>query len=179
MSEKSLSYPYAKAYLDLSKENGTLDMGLKDMELISQTGADNPELKTVLANPLHSLDKKRDILFSIFKALQPETKKLIEILFQKERPGLIFSVASEFISQYRVFKNIQRVEVCTAAPISSKLQDQILQELEKSLNGKVEIVHTVDPELIGGMVVQIGDRRYDGTIRKSLQNVKKSLMDRL
>jgi F-type H+-transporting ATPase subunit delta len=178
MSDKNLAFPYSKAFLDLSIQENRLDLAHKDMQSLSKIGEENPELKLALQNPLIPLVKKKNILLQVMGNLSPATLKLLELLIEKERPGLVFTVADEFARLYREYLKIQAVEITTAQVIKPELEKEILAHLEKALAGKIEMTKKVDPELIGGLMIRIGDKRYDGTIRKSLLEVKKNLMEK-
>jgi len=178
MSEKNLAFPYSKAFLDLSIQENKLESSYADMLSIIDIGEENPELKLVLQNPLVSLEKKKTILLEVLKFLKPETKKLLEILIQKERAGLVFSVAQEFTRQYREYHKILSVSITTAQALKPKMEKEIRSHLEKVLSGKIELTQTVDPEVIGGLLIRIGDHQFDGTIRKSLLEMKNNLLEK-
>lgn len=179
MSKKTLAFPYSKAFFDLESEENRLESAYSDMKIISQIGNENPELTLALENPLIPLEKKRILLLQVMRSLNPKTLNLVELLIQKERASLIFSVADEFSRQYREFKKILSIEITTAQSLKPALEKKIQTHIEKVLSEKIEMKKNIDPDVIGGLMIQIGDKRYDGTIRKSLLDLKKKLLEKV
>ena len=179
MSEQTIAFPYAKAFIEQSLLENWLEKANSDMELISRVGIENPALGQALKNPLIHLEKKRSLIVSVFsKSIESKTMKFLDILVQKERAGVLMAVAEEFSRQYREYHHIQAVEVITAFPLGPKLESEVLSHLEKELQQKVFLTKSVDSDLIGGILIKIGDRQYNGTIRKGLTEIRKSLMEK-
>lgn len=178
MSDQSQAYPYAKAYLDQSLIENKLEKAYSEMILLLRVGEDNPILEITLKSPLIHISKKIEIVLAIFSTqLEERTMRFLKLILQKERSGLLFSIAMEFIRQYREYHNIIIVEVISPTILGKDIEEEILQVLKKQLPNKIELKKEVDPELIGGLILKIGDRQYDGSIRRSLREVKKGLLE--
>ncbi len=177
--DKTIAYPYAKAFLEQSLAEDILENAYRDMESISKVGNENPDLVFALRSPLIHLSKKKEILKDVFEQrLHPKTLNLLYLLVAKERASFLFSVAAEFSRQYQEYHTILEIEMVTAFPINSVTENKLLNQLESKLAGKIKLRKTVDSDLIGGILIKIGDYRYDGSIRKNLVEVKKCLMQK-
>ncbi len=183
MGDLQVAYPYAKAFLDLSISNNRLDLAMGDMEMLKKVGIENPSLVQALKSPLIHRERKLEILVAIFsKNIQKETFNFLELILQKERIEWVFTMVDEFLRLYKSYLNMVEIEITTAIPLTKKLEDAILirlksdfiKDFHKDFKGEMVLIKSIDPDLIGGMIIKIGDRKYDGSIRKGINDVKKS-----
>jgi F-type H+-transporting ATPase subunit delta len=143
------------------------------MELFSQTLQASHELQSVLANPIIGHARKIRILEAIFgKKINKVTDSFFKIMVNKSRAGVLYATSKEFINQYNLIKHISRAFVTSAAPMSEENKKTIKAELEAATGGTIELHTKVDPELIGGFVLTIGDRQVDTSISNSLTILK-------
>lgn len=176
MSEINVASRYAKSLIDLAEEQKSLEEIKDDMRFFVQTLKSNPELKAVLANPIVSPDKKTAILKAIFSAkVSKATIGFMLIMIRKGRSGLLYHSAKEFGNQYNVRKNIVKASVVSATPLSAENKAKIIQIINQSTGGEIILEVKVDPALIGGFVLQVGDRQFDASISSSLDKLKKEL----
>ena len=173
MSELTVATRYAKALIDLAEENKSLEETRKDMELFSQTLRANQELQAVLGNPIIAHSKKIKILEAIFSGkVSKVTDSFFKIMVNKSRSEILYPTSKEFINQYNIIKHIVRAYVSSATPLSEKNKKDIITELERSTGGKIELHAKVDPKLIGGFVLTVGDMQVDTSISSSLNRLK-------
>ena len=174
MSEIQVASRYAKSLIDLAQEQNVLEPVRQDIELFIKICKENPELRAVLANPIISLDKKAAILSSIFTG---KVNQLIlnyfKIVVNKGRSEILYATAKEFTNSYNVLKNIVKARVSSAAPLSEKSRKQIEDAVKEVTKGEVVLETTVDPNLIGGYVLTVGDKQLDTSISSSLKKLKK------
>ena len=173
MSEITVATRYAKSLIDLAVENKSLEETRKDMELFSQTLKANYQLQAVLANPIIAHNKKIKILEAIFGGkVSKVTDSFFRIMINKSRSEILYPAAKEFINQYNIVKHIVRAYVTSATPLSAENKKSIIAELEASVKGTIELHTKVDPKLIGGFVLMIGDLQVDTSISSSLNRLK-------
>lgn len=165
---------YAKSLLDLSIERGSLDAVLADMHVLNATVDSSRELQLLLLSPIIKADKKNSILASLFKDKVGElTMSFMTLLTKKGREGVLSSVIKSFISQVQAYKGIVPAEVISAAPLDSVLLEKVTT-LAKELAGKqIELHQEVNPELIGGFILTVGDKQVDQSVAGKIQSLKR------
>ncbi|MBS1521074.1 MAG: ATP synthase F1 subunit delta [Bacteroidetes bacterium] len=173
MSELTVATRYAKSLIDLAMEQKSLEETKKDMVFFSQTLKANYQLQAVLANPIVAHAKKIKILEAIFGAkVSKLTDSFFKIMINKSRSEILYATAKEFINQYNVIKHIIRAYVTSATPLSEENKKKIVAELEAATKGTIELHTKVDPKLIGGFVLTVGDMQVDTSISTSLNKLK-------
>jgi len=173
MSEVTVAIRYAKALIDLATEQKALESVHKDMDLFVHTIKANPELNAVLANPIIYHDKKIKILAGIFgDKVSKVTIGFFNLMVNKSRAEIIYPAALEFVNQYDVVKNITTATVISATELSAANKKTIIAEIEAETKGTVKLIARVDPNLIGGFVLTVGDRQIDTSISNSLARLK-------
>ncbi|MGY3088291.1 F-type H+-transporting ATPase subunit delta [Hymenobacter sp. UYAg731] len=179
MADQRVAARYAKSLLDLGQEMGTLDAVKADMDLLSKTMADSRELRLLLRNPIVKHDKKLAILKAIFEGkVSDMTLRFFTILTDKNRESAIEGIGPEFLAQYNVLQGIQSAQVTSATPLTptARAEMQALVTRETGLT-EVQLTEKVDPELIGGFVLRVGDNQIDDSVRTSLRKLRTSLQE--
>ena len=179
MADQRVAARYAKSLLDLGKEMGTLSAVKDDMDLLSKTMADSRELRLLLRNPIVKHDKKLAILKAIFEGkVSDMTLRFFTILTDKNRESAIEGIGPEFLMQYNILRGIQSAEVTSATPLTpaARAEMQALVTRETGLT-EVQLTEKVDPELIGGFVLRVGDNQIDDSVRTSLRKLRTSLQE--
>ena len=179
MADQRVAARYAKSLLDLGKEMGTLESVKDDMDLLSKTVAESRELRLLLRNPIVKHDKKLAILTAIFQGkVSDVTMQFFTILTQKNRESALESMGTEFQVQYNVMQGIQTAQVTSATPLTPALRDELEQLVIKQTGlTEVKLTEKVDPSLIGGFVLRVGDQQIDDSVRTSLRKLRTSLQE--
>jgi F-type H+-transporting ATPase subunit delta len=173
MSELTVATRYAKSLIDLAVEQKSLEETKKDMVFFSQTLRANYQLQAVLANPIVAHNKKIKILEAIFgNKVSKLTDSFFKIMINKSRSEILYATSKEFINQYNVIKHIIRAYVTSATALSEENKKKIVAELEAATKGIIELHTKVDPKLIGGFVLTVGDMQVDTSISTSLNKLK-------
>ena len=173
MSEFKVASRYAKSILDLAREQNVLEAIHADMLQVIEVIKSNSQLQAVLRNPIIKLDKKENILKAIFgKTANPLLVSFFTMLIQKGRAGILYPTAGEFISQYNVEKGIIEASVVSAAPLSKEHQDQITELVKNEFGNEVILSSKIDPELIGGFILTVGDRQIDASVAGKLNKLE-------
>jgi F-type H+-transporting ATPase subunit delta len=174
MADIRVASRYVKSLLGLAVEKNALENVHNDMILFSKVCEENRAFTLMLRNPIIKHDKKREILEAIFKGkVHNLTFAIFDIITRKNREPLLPAIAKEFHVAYKNFKEIGSASVTTAVPLDKKLRDEIEQIVKKLSDRKqVEIEEKVDPEMIGGFVLNVGDRQIDASIKNKLKALK-------
>ncbi|MEM6321849.1 MAG: ATP synthase F1 subunit delta [Bacteroidota bacterium] len=175
MSVTRIASRYAKSLLDLAQEQNKLDRVLEDVETFQQA-TEQRDFFLLLKSPIVNPDKKGTILKEIFSEKFDElTMAFVNIVLRKGREGYLPDIAKEFITQYRSLKHISTVKVTTATALSEASLAAIKQQLQGSdkTEANIEIVTEVNPNLIGGFVIEFDDKLYDASVAHKLSQLKK------
>jgi F-type H+-transporting ATPase subunit delta len=174
MADIRVASRYVKSLLGLAVEKNALDKVHQDMNLFSQVCDENRAFTLMLRNPIIKHDKKRDILEKIFKGkVHALTLSIFDVITRKNREPLLPEIAKEFHVAYNDYHNIGAASVTTATAIDKTLRAEIEQIVKKLSDKKqVEIIEKVDPEMIGGFVLNVGDRQVDASIKNKLKALK-------
>jgi len=179
MIEDRIGYRYAKSLFDLAKEKNLLEEVKDDMAVIHGVSEQSREFRTMLSSPLISASKKEAILAAIFggKLESDFTKHLIDIIVRKGRERYLDNAAKSFLELYDREKHIQRGVLTSAVTLSEEQVAAIKAQVEKETGDTFEMDVEVDPELIGGFVLKIGDRLFDGSVASSLRKLKQDFQE--
>lgn len=170
---------YSRALLDLARERGEEDALLDELTQLADSLDRNPDFADFLASPLVDGKARRAALEKAFRGRASDLLvDGLQVLNRKERLGLLPAVAQAYRSQHRELKGIVDVHVRTAVPLSPALRQQ-LEEAARRFTGRAPfLIEQVDPALLGGLVVQVGDRRVDTSIASRLHEIARRLDDR-
>jgi len=174
MSVTRIATRYAKSLIELAIEQGKLEGVYNDINTL-KAAAQNRELHLMLKSPIIHGDKKVAVLKALFgNSMDPLTMSYMTLLTNKNREGYLTEIAAEFINQYKVIKKITSVRVVTAAPMS----DEVLNDLRHKLlasgvtSENLEIESSVNPDLIGGFILEFDNKRYDSSVAHKLEELK-------
>ncbi len=149
-----------------------------DMQLFSQVVSQNRDFKLLLQNPIVKSDKKLAIINKVFKGkVQELTLAFFNLIARKNREAVLNAVATSFQEQYRIKQGIQSAEVVSAVPLTPALRDELGQKLVAQTGKRIELVERVDPSLIGGFVLTVGDKQIDSSVRNSLRKLRNQFKD--
>ena len=175
MAASAVARRYGKSLLTLCKEQGVVDVVDRDMRALAETVADNRELAAVLGSPVIRPEKKEAIVRAAFAAAHALSVDFLALLAKKGRAGLLADMASAFVSLVREERGIVLAEVVTAAPLDDARRAEINQLISKVHEGGVELSEKVDPHLIGGFKLRVGDRMIDATVFQTLRSMHRNL----
>jgi F-type H+-transporting ATPase subunit delta len=178
MTNPRLATRYAKSLLDLSIEQNSLDAVYADMKFLEQITKSNPDFVALLRSPVISSDKKNKIIAAVTEGrVSNLTNLFIKLLTEKTRESNLPEIVTAFREQYNKLKNINRVKITTAVPISDELKNSIIAKVKSNVTGDIELETAVKEELIGGFKLEMGGTLVDASILRDLQDVKKQFLN--
>lgn len=180
MADRSLARRYARAFIDLAEEQGSVeDLGSELAKAVSAFKAHDSMLLEALANPVYTVDERRRVLDEVLPrlGLSPMTNNLLKLLLQKGRFGIIELVEEAYRDSADERAGRVRVVVETAEPLTPQLEAEVRASLE-GVTGKTVLLDTrVDPALIGGMIARVGGKVYDASVRNRLHQLRQTLLE--
>ncbi|WP_405203192.1 ATP synthase F1 subunit delta [Dokdonia sp. LLG6352-1] len=171
---------YAKAVLDLAKDNGSVEAVLNDMKSVKATIEGSKELRNALNSPVIKADDKRAVLRQVFTGGTKETLGLVDVLVDNSRANLLGGVADSFIAEYNKSNKIESATVTTAVALTPELETKVLAKV-KELTGSTNVTLTneIDESIIGGFVLRVGDTQYNASIASQLGKLKREFSNSL
>ncbi|MEQ8907665.1 MAG: ATP synthase F1 subunit delta [Vicingaceae bacterium] len=169
---------YAKALLQLAAEKQLTEQVVQDARMVHALISESKDLTLLLNSPLVRADKKEAVLTEIFSGkVQDLSLKLIQQTVQHNRENLLGVIFEQMITQYNNSHRIAKVDVSTAIPLEESIKEEISKKFIETFKlSKVELNEEVDEDLIGGLVLRMGDKQLDASIRRQLNDIKKELV---
>lgn len=180
MTSSKLTYRYAKSLLDLAIEQNALEAVKGDIQSFLKM-LESRDLVLLLKSPIVNTLKKEAIFKELFEGkLNQLTYAFFNLILKKGREASLEDIAKNFITQYKQLIGLTSVKLTTATPIDAANLASIKAKLiaSKETAKDVEITTAVDPEIIGGYVLQIGDKLFDNSIAHKLHDLKKNISNK-
>ena len=174
----SIARRYAKALLEIGIQQQTYDALGKELDRAADTLRSSPELRNALENPVFSLEKRKLIMDELARrlALSKTVRNFIMLLLDKGRIAALPDIARAHRTLVDEHAGRVRATVISARPLDPMLETRLKTALEKS-SGKVVIFEKrEDPTILGGLITQLGDTLYDGSVRTQLQELREELL---
>lgn len=174
---KLVSKVYGDALFEAACEANRMDEVYEEVKVLQQIFAENPELQKMLDNPKVTREDKESVIETVFRGkIADEVVELMKLMIAKGRYSKIDSVFDHFVGLVKEEKKIGVAYVTTATEITDAQKEAILKRLlETTSYQSFEMSYSVDPSLIGGMVIRIGDRVVDSSIKTKLNELTRSL----
>lgn len=166
---------YAKAILSLSIELKKADVVNADMQLITSTIEENKDLQLLLNSPIIKSEVKKSTLTAVLKnKIDKISLDLINLLVENKRLPLLPEVAKQFTLLYNQYKGSQFAEVITAIPLTDNLEEKILSKVKEITGKKITLKNSIDPTIIGGFILRVGDIQFDASILGKMNNLRRT-----
>jgi F-type H+-transporting ATPase subunit delta len=175
MRPSTIARRYADAAFSVAQEDGDTSAWIKDLKTVADRMQDDNDVREYFRDPNYSHDEKLEALEVLFPNLQPHVLNLLRELVSRQRFGLVPQVLGEFARLEREARGVQDAYVSVARQVSEAERQSIASELGSSLGGKVEVHMNVDPSLLGGIIVRVGDQVYDASVATRLQRLRQEL----
>lgn len=180
MLNPRLATRYAKSLLDIAVEKNSLDAVLNDMKLLNSICSKSHDFAVMLRSPVISGDKKASVINEVLKGsnVNELTKAFIKLLVSKGREAVLPEIGGAFIAQYNELKSIRVVKLTTAVPLADSLRTSIQTKVSGLMpKDTLELKTDVNADLIGGFVLEVDDKLYDASVKKSLNDIRNRIID--
>jgi F-type H+-transporting ATPase subunit delta len=175
MNDSKISVRYSRAIFQSALEHKILDKVNQDMIFIAEI-CRTPEATEFLQSPVIVPSKKEAIFHKMLEGNVEEiTLSLIDLVVKNGRESFIPAIARVFIHETRKYKGITESVLTTAVKVDDKVKQQITDLISGVFKTKVQLKENIDPEIVGGFILQIEDSYIDASIRNKLRKIKKEL----
>ena len=165
---------YAEAAFEVGLRDGTVETWRRELDQAAAT-LDTGTLEETLANPAMPLDQRAAAAEQIFRGLSRPVLNLVLLLLRRGRIEQLPRVAAEFRRLDDKRKGLTHATATSAAPLGPEEVRAITARLEQLTGGTIALETSVDPDLLGGVVVRVGDRLIDGSVRGRLERLRNQL----
>ena len=174
----SIARRYAKALLEIGIQQQTYDALGKELDRLADTFAKSPELKMALENPVFPLEKRRHVLDELARrlALSKVVRNFVMLLLDKGRIGSLPDIARAHRALVDEHAGRVRAVLTSARPVDPALEARLKNALEKQSGKTVILEKREDPAILGGLITQLGDLVFDGSVRTQLAQMREELL---
>ena len=171
-----ISVRYARALLKSATDQQLEDVVYQEMQLLAKSYAEVPQLRQTIDNPMLSKDRKQALLLTAVGS-QPSdlTRAFFALVLKEDREPVMQFIANSYVTLYRKQKNVIRGRLITAARVSAQTEQKMRQMVESKTNGTVEFETEVNPDIIGGFILEYDTYRMDASVKAKLNNILNTL----
>ncbi|MHB8172383.1 MAG: F0F1 ATP synthase subunit delta [Thermincolia bacterium] len=177
MLDNAIARRYANAFFAIAKEQDALDAFEKELDTVLSTIEANADLKRVMDDQLLPADAKKDVVDKVFEGnVSATTIDFLKVVIDKRREGYLKDMLNAFISYANEVRNIYDAEVTSAHPLAEADIEALKAQLSMMTGKNIRLKTAVDPQLIAGLSVRIGDKVIDGTVNRRLDVMQDLLL---
>ncbi len=167
-----ISVRYARALLKSATDAKIEDAVYTEMQQLAKSYVEVPQLRFTIDNPMLSKNKKEELLLTaVGKNPSDLTKTFIQLVLKEDRESVMQFIANSYVTLYRQQKNVIRGRLITAAAVSPATEQKMRQMVESKTNGTVEFETEVNPEIIGGFILEYDSYRMDASVKSKLNSI--------
>ncbi len=165
---------YAKAILNIAKDQGNETLVNDNMKLIVDTIAESSDLNTMLKSPVIKAVDKRNVLTALFgDKVDNVVKGLFNLLEENKRMTMLEPIAKQYSIIYDYHKSMQVAKVTTAVALTKELEDKIQAKIVELTGNSASIENIVDSNILGGFILRVGDVQYDASISNQFKELRR------
>ena len=177
MSIEIVADKYSSAMFELAQEQNKLELMEEQLGYVASVMVDQPELRSFLENPIVTEDAKIKLISKIFdSSIDKVALHFIYVMIKRGRYRYIALAIEAFIKKSRAARGILEATVTVAEPITADVEASVQAKLREATGKDVILSVRQDPSIMGGIVIQVGDKRIDGSVARRLEELEKSLL---
>ena len=166
---------YARSLFDVAQEQGQLDEIHEQIDEFADVLSENRQLQLFFFSPYFSSDEKKDGVAKVIEGGNEYFVRFLELLAEKHRLPVLFRIRREFDSLWAKEQKLLEVSVTSAVDLDEETVKGIGKRIEEQTGNKVELTSQVDPDLIGGLVIRVGNMVLDASVRNRLERLRRQV----
>jgi F-type H+-transporting ATPase subunit delta len=176
MLNKSVARRYAEAFFSIAREASKVDEYQSELGKIVQSIEEIDGLKQYFAHPLVPAKDKKDVANKLFaSAVSPVTLNFLLLVLDKKRETYLEIIYNEYVAMADESHGIKKAELISAMAVSDEAVDALAKTLSISTGKTIQLKLSIDPALLGGVKIRMGDKIIDASVAKKLEMLKKNL----
>jgi F-type H+-transporting ATPase subunit delta len=172
---EELGRVYGDALFDVAMETDKLDAIHEQLGEFADAMHENRDLQVFLFSPYFASKEKTEGLRKVVSGAEPEFQNFLELLAEKHRMPAIFHMRRRFDERWAEENKRLEVTLTSAVELDSKVIDRVGKEIERQTDRKIDMTAEVDPDVLGGLVLRVGNRVLDASIRSKLDKLRKEV----
>ncbi|RWZ58985.1 F0F1 ATP synthase subunit delta [Halobacillus fulvus] len=177
MSETIVAKRYAEALFQLGQEKSKLEQFEAELITLREVYVSNPKLVHILQHPRVTQDQKRSLIGDSFKAFSPEVLNTLKLLIDRHREGIIVEMIVHFLEKMNDAKGVADADVYSVRPLSETEIEKISETFAPKVGKRsLNLTNIVDPSVLGGIRLRVGNRIFDGSVSGKLRRMERKLV---
>jgi len=173
---EEIAQVYARSLFEVAEEQDKLDVVREQLGQVADAVADSRELQTFFFSPYFSTQEKQDGLDKAITDADETVRNFLALLLENHRMPVIFRVRREYDRLWEDANKLLPVQITSAVELDPSVAQRVGDEIGRQTGRTVELTSTVDPEVLGGIVVRVGNSIIDASIRTRLENLRKQVV---
>src|SRR4051794_24272976 len=172
---EEIAQVYARSLFEVAKERDELDEAREQLGRVADALEENRELGVFFFSPYFSTEEKKDGLHRVVTGASDTVRNFLELLVENHRMPVLFRIRREFDRLWEEENRLLPVHITSAVPLEEGVATRIGDEIDRQTGQRVELTSTVDPDVIGGIVLRVGNSILDASVRNRLQNLRRQV----
>jgi len=172
---EEIAQVYARSLFEVAEEHDKLDEVRDQIGQFADALGESRDLQTFFFSPYFSTEEKKTGLDSVLEGADPVVENFLGLLIENHRMPVLFRVRREFDQMWREVNKLLPVQITSAVELDKAVTQQIGDEIGRQTGRTVELTSTVDPDVLGGLIVRVGNSVLDASIRTRLERLRKQV----
>lgn len=171
-----ISKKYSNALLETAQASNKTEKIYNDLVFIVETINTNKQFADFLLSPIISAEDKKDVIMKVFSVhIEKITLDFLYLLSEHNRLNILNEILNQFSGSYNELNNIVKPVIISAVELNDEQKNKIVEKLQSKLYKKISPEYLIDSEIIGGLIIEIGDKTIDCSLKTKFENMKKQL----
>jgi len=166
---------YADALFEAAEAKGNLDDVHSELDQFTDELDQSNDMRVFFFSPYFSSAEKREAISQAISGASPELVNFLELLAEKHRMPAIFRIRRRFDELWAKAKKRLEVTLTSAVELDSKIVEQVGEQIERQTDRSIDLTSEVDPEILGGLVLRVGNKVLDASLRSKLEKLRKEV----
>jgi F-type H+-transporting ATPase subunit delta len=172
---EEIAQVYARSIFEVAQEQDKLDLVREQIDQFADALSESRELQTFLFSPYFSADEKKDGLHRAVTDPDESVRNFLELLLENHRMPVVFRVRRELDRLWEDVNQLLPVQITSAVELDASVAERVAEEIGRQTGRRVQLTSTVDPDVIGGLVLRVGNSILDASIRTRLESLRKQV----
>jgi F-type H+-transporting ATPase subunit delta len=172
---EEIAQVYSRSLFEVAKEQGTLDAVHDQLGEFAEALRDSHDLQVFLFSPYFSTQEKKQGLDRVLDGVEPAFENFLELLVEKHRMPVLFRIRSQFEELWQNEHRLLPVQITSAVELDPQTVENIKQSIHEQTDRTVELTSTVDPDILGGIVLRVGNNILDASIKNRLETLRRQV----
>ncbi|MBO8129417.1 MAG: F0F1 ATP synthase subunit delta [Peptococcaceae bacterium] len=178
MIKGAVATRYAQALFDIARDKKQIEEIEGELNTFIQALDESHDLQQLVYHPQVPFAMKKDVLATLFKdTLSETTFNFICLVLERRREPYLKAIAEQYLKLAYETRNIAEADVVSAVEVPSNVKDDLVNTLSTMTGKEVRVNYAVDPEILGGLVIRLGDRIIDASVKRQLEKVHESIRE--